>query len=61
MAKPDGDACNPDGTLKDAWDIKWQHSPSESIPLSLPATKRMLDDKDDGADLRAAKKIRVSN
>jgi hypothetical protein len=31
-SKPDGEACGDDGTLKDASEIKWVHSPSQSHP-----------------------------
>lgn len=27
--KPDGDACRPDGTLKDASEMEWPNSPSD--------------------------------
>ncbi len=33
--KPVGDACNIDGTLKEADEMEWLHSPS-SRPASLP-------------------------
>ena len=33
--KPVGDACNSDGTLKEADEMEWLHSPS-SRPASLP-------------------------
>lgn len=29
MAKPDGEACREDGTLKDASELEWPNSPSE--------------------------------
>ena len=29
VTMPDGDACRPDGTLKDASEIQWLNSPSE--------------------------------
>lgn len=32
VSKPDGEACNDDGTLKDASEIEWAHSPSQSHP-----------------------------
>jgi len=61
MEKPDGHACDADGRLKDAQDIEWLHSPSDSFPPPLPAMKRALDDEDEGTDLRPAKNTRVSN
>ena len=35
LQKPDGDACNPDGTLKDASEMEWPDSPSASAKVSL--------------------------
>ena len=35
LRKPDGDACNPDGTLKDASEMEWPDSPSASAKVSL--------------------------
>ena len=32
MSKPDGEACNADGTLKDATEIEWINSPLDIIP-----------------------------
>ena len=51
VAKPDGDACNADRTLKDTQDIEWQYFPSDSILPPLLAMKRALDDEDDQANL----------
>src|ERR1700689_332106 len=34
-SKPDGDVCRPDGTLKDASEMDWPHSPSDSIHSNL--------------------------
>ena len=34
---PDGDACRPDGTLKDASEMEWPDSPSE-VQANLPET-----------------------
>ena len=31
-SKPDGDACRDDGTLKDASEMEWPNSPSDSNP-----------------------------
>ena len=30
FSKPDGDACREDGTLKDASEMEWPNSPSET-------------------------------
>ena len=35
LTKPDGKACNVDGTLKDASEIQFLHSPSDVAPGSL--------------------------
>lgn len=57
-----GDAVNPDGTLKDASEIRWVHSPSELTPP--PLEKRVLENFDndhgDGDDDLLLKRRRVS-
>ena len=59
ITKPDGEACNADGTLKDASEIEWLHSPgSKSPPVSL--SKRARNDTSSDADGIAFKKTRVS-
>jgi len=61
--KPDGEACNVDGTLKDATDMEWLNSPSQLLPS--PPLKRLLDyDSDldsDHEDQRINKKAQVSS
>ena len=52
LQKPDGKACNSDGTLKDASDMEWPDSPSASA-LVLPwlqATKCNIDELSDEED-----------
>lgn len=45
--KPDGDACRPDGTLKDASEMEWLDSPS-AVPVNLPNLKEnSIDFNDD--------------
>jgi len=45
-SKPDGEACNPDGTLKDAEEITWLHSPSDPVPPPFENhNKHRLDDE----------------
>ena len=56
VAKPNGEACNTDGTLKDAQDIEWQNSPSELTPPPCLVMKQVLDDNEDRANSRTAKK-----
>jgi hypothetical protein len=34
-SKPDGEACRDDGTLKDASELEWPDSPSDSNPHNL--------------------------
>jgi hypothetical protein len=34
--KPDGEACNTDGTLKDASELQWPDSPTQPMTLELP-------------------------
>ena len=57
-SKPDGEACNPDGTLKDAEQIKWLNSPSDSPPPFENHNKHALDDESDND--RVAKRCWVS-
>lgn len=40
-SKPDGDACRDDGTLKDASELEWPNSPSDS-----QAANNSFDDSD---------------
>ena len=44
VKKPDGEACNADGTLKDANEIQWLNSPSDEQPI-LPS-KRFYENDD---------------
>ena len=57
--KPDGEACNDDGTLKDADDMLFVNSPSELEPPP-PPQKRMRNSALEGQE-QASKKIRVSS
>ena len=41
-SKPDGEACRDDGTLKDASEIEWLHSPSQNHPI-IRGEKRKRD------------------
>lgn len=41
ITMPDGDACRPDGTLKDADEMEWPNSPSEG---NLPEPTQLSDD-----------------
>jgi len=46
--KPEGEACNPDGTLKDAEQIEWLNSPSDIVPPSFEnQDKHNLDNESD--------------
>jgi hypothetical protein len=40
---PDGDACRPDGTLKDASEMEWPNSPSEET-RNLPELTQLSED-----------------
>ena len=42
---PDGEACNVDGTLKDAAEMIWLHSPGSKSPI--PFSKRAHNDSDE--------------
>ncbi|KIL54387.1 hypothetical protein M378DRAFT_18934 [Amanita muscaria Koide BX008] len=61
----EGEAVNPDGTLKDANEITWVHSPSDPTPslLAPPPEKRVLDDvaedELEGARLKRVKRRRL--
>ncbi len=61
--KPNGDAVNPDGTLKTADEIQWDHSPTAS-PVKLVSnnsavTKRRHEDveSDEASTSRKQKKV----
>jgi hypothetical protein len=63
----EGEACNADGTLKEAKEIQWLYSPSDESPSALPAKRShsdALDDGDEGCSdadqLTKPKKRRVS-
>jgi hypothetical protein len=58
-SKADVEACNPDGTLKDAEQIEWLYSPSDSPPPPFENhNKHALDDESNND--RVAKRYRVS-
>jgi hypothetical protein len=61
VTKPVGEACNADGTLKEANKIVWLNSPSDENPSSFP--KRAHTPESDLQDLqqRNPKKVRVSH
>ena len=57
-SKPEGEACNLDGTLKDASQIEWVNSPSDVVPPSFKNhDEHTLDDKSE--DDHITKKHRV--
>lgn len=55
---PVGEACNPDGMLKDASKIEWLHSPS-SGPRNLPPSEpiSLLDEQSDDEFVPAKRKV----
>ena len=55
--KPIGDACNADGTLKDASEIDWLHSPSDE---NSSFSKRTRSEEFVNADRMNSKRVRVS-
>ena len=70
-SKPEGEACNPDGTLKDADKIEWLNSPSDEAAPAAPAAPlpsenpskhavHVYDDVDESDDKRVTKRRRVS-
>jgi hypothetical protein len=50
-SKPEGEACNPDGTLKDADKMEWLNSPSDLAPVPFDNHQEhvlhILDDEPD--------------
>ena len=46
ITMPDGEACNADGTLKDAAEMIWLHSPG-SKSSSIPFSKHACNDSDE--------------
>ena len=40
-SKPDGEACRDDGTLKDASEMEWPNSPSDSNPYNVNQSRRL--------------------
>lgn len=61
-SKPEGEACNPDGTLKDADKMEWPNSPSDLAPAPFAnRNEDVLHDLDDETDDgRVTKRRRVS-
>jgi len=58
-SKPDGEACNPDGTLKDSKEIEWLNSPSDLLPPPFENHKKHALDDEPNND-HVAKRCRVS-
>jgi hypothetical protein len=62
VSKPEGEACNPDGTLKDADTMEWLNSPSDLAPATFENhdedVLHVLDDETDNE--RVKKRRRVS-
>ena len=60
-SKPEGEACSPDGTLKDADMIEWLNSPSDLVPPSLENfSKHVIDYEIDDDDAPVIKRRKVS-
>jgi hypothetical protein len=61
-SKPEGDACNPDGTLKDADKMEWLNSPSDEAPAPFENHREhvlpVLEEEPD--DVHVTKRRRVS-
>ncbi|KAM6490136.1 hypothetical protein JOM56_014455 [Amanita muscaria] len=61
---PEGEACNPDGTLKEADEIDWVYSPSDETPsLTVPKRGRNYDDESSNEknDMRSSKRARTDD
>lgn len=56
---PDGEACNADGTLKDAAEMIWLHSPGSKSSPTISFSKRAHSDIDED-EVTSNKKTRVS-
>ena len=56
---PDGEACNVDGTLKEASKIIWLHSPSNSSAILQSKCTHNDSDKDQSDEITLKKKTRV--
>lgn len=59
-SKPDGDACRPDGKLKEASEMEWLHSPSEHNETRLRRRLSISSESDDDV-LPKAKVSEVMN
>jgi hypothetical protein len=63
--KPDGDACRPNGMLKDVSKIEWVHSPSalnmEEPRESTNTLKRKLSVKETELEYEKLLKVKVSH
>ena len=44
---PDGEACNVDGTLKDAAEMIWLHSPGSKSPIAFSKCAHNDSDEDE--------------
>ena len=56
---PDGEACNVDGTLKEASEIVWLHSPSNSSAILWSKCAHNDSDKDQSDEITLKKKTCV--
>ena len=50
MSKPFGEACNADNTLKDASEMDWVHSPSQSVAAGSIQKRAHDGDESSGED-----------
>jgi hypothetical protein len=46
-SKPNGEACGDNGTLKDASEMEWVHSPSQSRPVLQGKKQKRTDNASD--------------
>jgi hypothetical protein len=60
----EGEACNADGTLKDASEMQWVNSPSQITPVQSGQKRgydfEAVNDSDDSGDERPKAKRKVS-
>lgn len=62
VSKPDGEACCDDGTLKDASEMEWVHSPTQSDTVPHGEKRKQTDSAPDGDvdDIDVLPKTKVS-
>jgi len=65
-SKPEGEACNPDGSLKDADTMEWLNSPSDLAPATSfenhdKDVPHVLDDETDTEHVKKRRRVSQSS